>query len=243
MSKDSRRKFPQKAGLGAASLSFARAGTAAGANDHVVVGLVGCGGRGRGALSDAIEAAGSTLLFTNTRSQAELWYEAIIAARPAWKRSLALHHGSVDRRLRTDAEEGLAAGRLRCVVCTSSLDLGVDFSPVDQVIQVGSPKGVARLLQRAGRELALPTVAIGGITPENGGELVSAGADLRELYTGMQDVSIEAREAGVERIVVVASKDAAAVAETAQALQPLGAVDVPPLRILQGGPLHGELGG
>jgi ATP-dependent Lhr-like helicase len=98
-----------------------------------------------------VEAARSTLLFTNTRSQAELWFEGLLSARPGWLGSIALHHGSVDRKLRGRIEDGLRSGALTCVVCTSSLDLGVDFAPVDQVIQVGSPKGVARLLQRAGR--------------------------------------------------------------------------------------------
>jgi ATP-dependent helicase Lhr and Lhr-like helicase len=99
----------------------------------------------------AIDAAATTLVFTNTRSQAERWFEAIQSARPAWKKLVALHHGSVDRDLRTQAEQGLKQGRLKCVVATSSLDLGVDFGPVEQVLQVGSPKGIARLLQRAGR--------------------------------------------------------------------------------------------
>ena len=100
---------------------------------------------------NAIESANTTLLFANTRSQAELWYEALVKNRPDWLELLAIHHGSLSRDIRDSAEEGLRQGKLRCVVCTSSLDLGVDFSPVDQVIQVGSPKGVARLLQRAGR--------------------------------------------------------------------------------------------
>ncbi len=99
----------------------------------------------------AIDAAATTLVFTNTRSQAERWFEAIQSARPDWKKLVALHHGSVDRDLRTQAEQGLKQGRLKCVVATSSLDLGVDFGPVEQVLQVGSPKGIARLLQRAGR--------------------------------------------------------------------------------------------
>jgi len=98
-----------------------------------------------------IEQATTTLVFTNTRSQAERWFDAICSARPEWKKVVALHHGSVDRELRTEAEAGLKAGRLKCVVATSSLDLGVDFGPVEQVLQVGSPKGIARLLQRAGR--------------------------------------------------------------------------------------------
>ena len=98
-----------------------------------------------------IEAKRSTLLFTNTRSQAELWFQTILLARPDWLGQIAIHHGSIDRSSREQAEEGLRTGALRCVVCTASLDLGVDFAPVDQVIQVGGPKGVARLLQRAGR--------------------------------------------------------------------------------------------
>ncbi len=93
----------------------------------------------------------TTLLFTNTRAQSEIWFKALLEAKPEWVETLALHHGSIDRALRHDIEDRLRLGKLSCVVCTSSLDLGVDFSPVDQVIQVGSPKGVARLMQRAGR--------------------------------------------------------------------------------------------
>ncbi len=105
-------------------------------------------------LADVLELIGharSTLVFTNTRSQAELWYQAIVTARLDWLTTTALHHGSIDAKIRRRVEEGLKSGALRCVVCTSSLDLGVDFPPVDQVLQIGSPKGVARLLQRAGR--------------------------------------------------------------------------------------------
>jgi ATP-dependent helicase Lhr and Lhr-like helicase len=103
------------------------------------------------AVAAAVERGGTTLLFTNTRSQAELWFQELQELRPAWSESLALHHGSLDPAERRRVEDGLRQGALRCVVATSSLDLGVDFSPVDQVIQVGSPKGIARLLQRAGR--------------------------------------------------------------------------------------------
>lgn len=98
-----------------------------------------------------LKEAKTTLLFTNTRSQSEMWYQALSDQMPEWNDVIALHHGSLDRELRNQYEEGLKNGELRCVVCTSSLDLGVDFSPVDQVIQVGSPKGIARLMQRAGR--------------------------------------------------------------------------------------------
>jgi ATP-dependent Lhr-like helicase len=98
-----------------------------------------------------IDSADSTLVFTNTRSQAEIWYQAIMEMRPSWTGHLALHHGSLDRNERETVERALRNGHLKGVVCTSSLDLGVDFSPVDLVIQIGSPKGIARLMQRAGR--------------------------------------------------------------------------------------------
>lgn len=98
-----------------------------------------------------LDQDGTTLLFTNTRSQAELWHDALRRSRPGWGERLALHHGSLSREVREEVEEGLRKGSLNCVVCTSSLDLGVDFPAVDRVVQVGSPKGVGRLLQRAGR--------------------------------------------------------------------------------------------
>ena len=98
-----------------------------------------------------LQAAGTTLLFANTRSQAELWHRALSATWLDAPETLALHHGSLDPKLRAEVEQGLRAGTVRCVVATSSLDLGVDFPAVDQVIQIGSPKGLARLLQRAGR--------------------------------------------------------------------------------------------
>ncbi len=102
---------------------------------------------------ERLDRGGSTLLFTNTRSQAELWHRALADARPEWVEAgeLGLHHGSVERERRLEVEDALRAGTIRCVVCTSSLDLGVDFPAVDRVIQVGSPKGIGRLLQRAGR--------------------------------------------------------------------------------------------
>ncbi|MET0656462.1 MAG: ligase-associated DNA damage response DEXH box helicase [Pseudoxanthomonas sp.] len=96
-------------------------------------------------------AVGTSLVFTNTRAQAELWFQALGAVWPEDAATLALHHGSLDPKLRAAAEAGLRDGSLRCVVATSSLDLGVDFPAVDQVLQIGSPKGVARLMQRAGR--------------------------------------------------------------------------------------------
>ena len=98
-----------------------------------------------------IEKSSTALVFTNTRSQAEIWYQAMLQARPDWAGVIALHHGSLDRAVREWVELSLKSGALKAVVCTSSLDLGVDFLPVERVLQIGSPKGVARLLQRAGR--------------------------------------------------------------------------------------------
>lgn len=93
----------------------------------------------------------TTLIFTNTRSQAEIWYHAILDNYPEYAGIMAMHHGSLDNELRNWVEQALHAEALKVVVCTSSLDLGVDFRPVDTVVQVGSPKGVARFMQRAGR--------------------------------------------------------------------------------------------
>lgn len=93
----------------------------------------------------------TTLIFTNTRSQSEIWYMGILDKYPEYAGVMAMHHGSLDNDLRNWVEEALHNEMLRLVVCTSSLDLGVDFRPVDSVVQIGSPKGVARFMQRAGR--------------------------------------------------------------------------------------------
>ena len=93
----------------------------------------------------------TTLIFTNTRSQSEIWYMAILDKYPEYAGVMAMHHGSLDNELRNWVENALHNEMLRLVVCTSSLDLGVDFRPVDSVVQIGSPKGVARFMQRAGR--------------------------------------------------------------------------------------------
>jgi ATP-dependent Lhr-like helicase len=98
-----------------------------------------------------IEDSASTLVFTNTRSQSELWYQSLLAERPDWAGLIALHHGSLDKAVRDWVEMSIKDGSLKAVVCTSSLDLGVDFAPVERVLQIGSCKGIARLLQRAGR--------------------------------------------------------------------------------------------
>lgn len=98
----------------------------------------------------------TSLIFTNTRSQAERWFEALQMSRPDWADRMALHHGSLELKQREAVEQGVKEGRLRIVVCTASLDLGVDFPAVDRVFQIGSPKQIARLIQRAGRSAHSP---------------------------------------------------------------------------------------
>jgi len=98
-----------------------------------------------------IKESKTTLIFINTRGMTEMWYQALLKACPDLAGTIALHHGSIEQDLRFWVEDNLHSGNLKAVVCTASLDLGVDFRPVETVIQVGSPKGVARFLQRAGR--------------------------------------------------------------------------------------------
>jgi ATP-dependent Lhr-like helicase len=98
-----------------------------------------------------IEKSKTTLVFINTRGMSERWYQTLLDIAPQFAGAIALHHGSIEQELRLWVEDALHTEKLKVVVTTSSLDLGVDFRPVDTVIQVGSPKGVARFLQRAGR--------------------------------------------------------------------------------------------
>jgi ATP-dependent helicase Lhr and Lhr-like helicase len=100
---------------------------------------------------DIINQNNTTLVFINTRGMSERWYQALLATAPELSGAIALHHGSMEQELRLWVEDSLHTGTLKAVVCTASLDLGVDFRPVDTVVQVGSPKGVSRFLQRAGR--------------------------------------------------------------------------------------------
>ena len=132
-----------------------------------------------------IEKAKSVLVFTNTRSQTEIWYHAILDNRPDWAGVIALHHGSLDKDTRRLVETMLHDGRLKCVVCTSSLDLGVDFTPVDRVIQIGSPKGIARLMQRAGRSGHQPgRVSRIACVPTHAFELIEIAAARRCMHQG-----------------------------------------------------------
>jgi len=122
-----------------------------------------------------LEGSGSTLVFTNTRSQTEIWYQNILTKAPGLAGQIAMHHGSLDKDIRDWVEEAIHNGQLKVVVCTSSLDLGVDFRPVDTIIQIGGPKGVARFLQRAGRSGHRPgEQSIIYFVPTNSLELLEA---------------------------------------------------------------------
>ena len=134
---------------------------------------------------DEIARSNNVLVFTNVRSQAEIWYQLLLQARPDWAGLVALHHGSLDRATREWVENGLKTGTLKAVVATSSLDLGVDFLPVERVLQIGSAKGVARLLQRAGRSGHAPgRPSRVTLVPTNTLELVEAAAARRAALAG-----------------------------------------------------------
>lgn len=133
----------------------------------------------------------STLVFTNTRSQTEIWYRVLLEKEPELAGLLAMHHGSLDTETRAWVETALQHGSLRAVVCTSSLDLGVDFRPVEQVIQVGSPKGVARFLQRAGRSGHQPDAeSLIWFVPTHALELIEASC----LRKAIEEEIMESRE-------------------------------------------------
>ena len=133
----------------------------------------------------------TTLIFINTRGMSEIWYQSLLTAAPDLAGAIALHHGSIEHELRIWVEESLHSGKLKAVVSTASLDLGVDFRPVETVIQVGSPKGVARFLQRAGRSGHSPD-AVSKIyfLPTHSLELVEAAA----LKNAISENLIESRE-------------------------------------------------
>ena len=124
-----------------------------------------------------LDSSPSSLVFTNTRAQSEIWYQALLEARPDWAGLIALHHSSLSRETRDWVERALKDGLLKAVVCTSSLDLGVDFLPVERVLQIGSAKGVARLMQRAGRSGHAPgRVSRVTLVPTHSLELIEAAA-------------------------------------------------------------------
>lgn len=138
-----------------------------------------------------ILASKSSIVFTNTRNQSEMWYQFLLEAHPDFAGQIALHHSSIDGHIREWIEEALSAGRLKAVVSTSSLDLGVDFKPVDTVIQIGSSKGVARFMQRAGRSGHSPfEVSKIYFVPTHSLELIEVAA----LKEAVKTQTIERRE-------------------------------------------------
>ena len=140
---------------------------------------------------DVIRNHGSTLIFTNTRSQSEIWYHKLLESAPDLAGTLALHHSSIAKDLRDWVETALHEGELQAVVCTSSLDLGVDFRPVEAVVQIGGPKGVARFKQRAGRSGHSPhATSKVYFLPTHGLELIEAAA----LRDSIENERIEQRE-------------------------------------------------
>jgi len=132
----------------------------------------------------------TTLLFTNTRSQCEIWFQKILEKHPEYAGEIAMHHGSVNKETRLWVEEAIRNESLKAVVCTSSLDLGVDFAPVETVIQIGGPKGVARFLQRAGRSGHRPgKESVIYFLPTHAMELIEASA----LQVAVRDNAVEDR--------------------------------------------------
>lgn len=138
-----------------------------------------------------IEKSNTTLIFINTRGMSETWYQTLLTFAPSLAGAIALHHGSIEQELRLWVEEALHTQKLKAVVCTASLDLGVDFRPVDTVIQVGSPKGIARFLQRAGRSGHRPgEISRIYFLPTHSLELVEAAA----LKTAVTENAIESKD-------------------------------------------------
>lgn len=137
-----------------------------------------------------INSSKTTLLFTNTRSQCEIWFQKILAAHPEYAGEIAMHHGSINKETRRWVENAIREESLKAVVCTSSLDLGVDFAPVETIIQIGGPKGVARFLQRAGRSGHSPgKESVIYFLPTHAIELVEASA----LQRAVRDNTVEDR--------------------------------------------------
>lgn len=142
-------------------------------------------------VAEIVREGTSTLLFTNTRSMTEIWYQHLLDVAPDLAGRMAIHHSSLSDDQRSWVEQALHAGYLQLVICTSSLDLGVDFAPVETVIQVGSPKGVARFIQRAGRSGHRPGApSTIYFVPTHALEILDAVALQRAMRTGQ----IENRE-------------------------------------------------
>ena len=134
-----------------------------------------------------ISSAGMSIIFVNTRAQAEFVFQELWQVNDKHRR-IALHHGSLERELRRKVEASMAAGKLDCVVATSSLDLGLDWAEIDLVVQIGAPKGVSRLIQRVGRSnhrIDQPSRAM--LVPTNRFEYLECLAAKLEIDSGNLD--------------------------------------------------------
>ena len=140
---------------------------------------------------DIINNSKTSLLFTNTRSQCEIWFQKILSKYPEFAGEIAMHHGSINKETRLWVEDAIRNESLKAVVCTSSLDLGVDFAPVETIVQIGGPKGVARFLQRAGRSNHRPgEESVIYFLPTHAIELIEASA----LQIAVKQNAVEDRE-------------------------------------------------
>ncbi len=160
---------------------------------------------------EIVERSKTTLIFTNTRAQSEIWYHAILDKYPEYAGIMAMHHGSLDNELRNWVEQALHNEALKLVVCTSSLDLGVDFRPVDTVVQIGSPKGVARFMQRAGRSGHHPgAISKAYFVPTHSLELLEGAALKQALVNGVyesRDPILLALDVLIQYMVTLAVSD------------------------------------
>ena len=139
-------------------------------------------------LIDQIKSVQSAIIFTNTRSQSEQWYQLLLESKEFKKSEIAIHHSAVSAQDRANAEHGIKTGTVRCIVATSSLDLGVDLEPVDLVFHIGSPKGMARLKQRAGRSGHSPFESSSIVmVPRHGFEVIESVAAISNLDQDVQD--------------------------------------------------------
>lgn len=153
------------------------------------------------AVLEQIEAHNTALIFHNTRAQAEIFFHKLWLANEK-SLPIGIHHGSLDHAQRTRVERAMVRGELRAIVCTGSLDLGIDWGDVDLVIQIGAPKNVKRLVQRIGRanhRYNAPSKAL--LVPANRFEVVECVAALEAVIDGQLDGA----PAGADRVMCFAS--------------------------------------
>ncbi|MDC8006014.1 ligase-associated DNA damage response DEXH box helicase [Aureisphaera galaxeae] len=135
-----------------------------------------------------IEKSKTTIIFTNTRGQCEIWFQKLLEKHPELAGEIAMHHGSISKETRLWVEQAIRNESLKAVVATSSLDLGVDFAPVETIVQIGGPKGIAKFLQRAGRSNHRPgETSVIHFLPTHALELVEASALKRAVKENVME--------------------------------------------------------